>query len=95
MKFGVNSSNFLLNSSTFLIKINNLLKLITEAGLYDKQDASRFPVFHHSCLLRCTNLYLLCFQVYKFVTPVFISKRIVTFICRLTNLDYFIYKVHK
>ena len=60
MKFGVNSSNFLLNSSTFLIKINNLLKLITEAGLYDKQDASRFPVFHHSCLLRCTNLYLLC-----------------------------------
>ena len=90
MKFGVNYSNFLLNSSTFLIKINNLLKLITEAGLYDKQDASRFPVFHHSCLLRCTNLYLLCFQVYKFVTPVL---RIVTFICRLTNLDSFIYKV--
>ena len=94
MKFGVNYSNFLLNSSTFLIKIN-LLKLITEAGLYDKQDTSRFPVFHHSCLLRCTNLYLLCFQVYKFVIPVFISKRIVTFICRLTNLDSFIYKVDK
>ena len=88
MKFGVNYSNFLLNSSTFPIKINNLLKLITKTGLYDKQDASHFLVFR---LLRFTNLYLLCFQVYKFVNPVFISKRIVTFICRLTNLDSFIY----
>ena len=52
-------------------------------------------LFSSQLFVKCTNLYLLCFQVYKFVTPVFISKRIVTFICRLTNLDSFIYKVDK
>ena len=93
MKFGVNYSNFLLNSSTFLLKINNLPKLITEAGLYDKQDASRFPVFHHSCLLRC---------IYKFVPPVFSGIQIcypcVHFKenCNVhMQVDKFIYKVDK